>query len=209
MRSTFVLLLTLGCISLATAYQCYVCSSANNAACGESLKATDLNSILKVEVPPGSVCGVANTTMLGTAMVIRYVGPIAEICIGGTTKGCQTMQFIISALNNLANIYAEYAGQYDKAAKYHGQTFELDRNTIATLINFGLTLASVEEYSAASHYFVSTLNILKNPDDIDYLHYGLLSIEQSVGSMKKCGAEDLQELEYYKKAQTIYLYSIP
>ncbi|CAF1378156.1 unnamed protein product [Adineta steineri] len=91
MQSIFILVLTLGCISVVSTYQCYQCHDDNNGDCNDPFNANGMTEQNKVEVLPDGVCAKVKRQQGDFISVYRttYASDgMAETCLGGV-NGCK------------------------------------------------------------------------------------------------------------------------
>ncbi|CAF1396195.1 unnamed protein product [Adineta steineri] len=91
MQSIFILLLTLGCISVANTYQCYSCDGDRKGDCNDPFNITAMTDNDKREAPPGAACKKTKRESKGGSSVFRSINSFGpEDCIGGQ-NGCETI----------------------------------------------------------------------------------------------------------------------
>ncbi|CAF1419073.1 unnamed protein product [Adineta steineri] len=87
MQSIFILLVTLGWISMVSTYQCYDCVSSFNIYCGDPFNGNGMTHNDKKEAPADGTCMVKKVTTSFGSVVTRSTNSIAKFCIGGL-NGC-------------------------------------------------------------------------------------------------------------------------
>ncbi|CAF1378193.1 unnamed protein product [Adineta steineri] len=89
MQSIFILLVTLGCISVVNTYQCYSCDGFSNGDCNDPFNATGtITDRDKMTAGPGEVCMKIKIETKGGTLIERGTNSIGASCIGGQ-NGCK------------------------------------------------------------------------------------------------------------------------
>ncbi|CAF1378137.1 unnamed protein product [Adineta steineri] len=90
MQSIYILLLTLGCISIVSTYQCYQCHGESNGDCNDPFNATGgITDYDKEEASPGEICVKAKLKTNGRSTIERDTNSNGLFnCVAGE-NGCK------------------------------------------------------------------------------------------------------------------------